>query len=137
MAFSAAYSLVHQHHTKYQTDDGQLISPPMLAWSKVSGAAPMAFGNSTVANTTATFSAAGSYVLRLSASDGQFTASDDITVNVQAAPKGTPPPSESPTFAMPANCKAAFITRSELRCTVLHLQYQRGAKSHKLLFYGH
>jgi len=44
-------------------------------------------------DTTATFSAAGDYVLSLSANDGEFTATDRVTVHVAA--QATPPPSGS------------------------------------------
>jgi hypothetical protein len=40
------------------------------------------FGNASNLNTTATFGSIGTYVLRLTASDTQFSASDDVTVNV-------------------------------------------------------
>ena len=67
------------------SDDGQ-PSPSALtaAWSKVSGPGTVTFGNSAALNTSATFSAAGVYVLRLSASDGALTSSDDLTVTVNA-----------------------------------------------------
>jgi hypothetical protein len=39
-------------------------------------------------DTTASFSAAGTYVLRLTASDGALSTSDDATVTVNAAPSG-------------------------------------------------
>ncbi len=65
------------------TDDG-LPSPPSLTaqWTRVSGPAPVTFANAGLPTTTATFTAAGTYVLRLSASDGERTASDDVTVTV-------------------------------------------------------
>ncbi len=63
------------------TDDG-LPNPFTLAWSKVSGPGTVTFGSATVANTTATFSIAGTYVLRLTANDGQFTGTDQVTVNI-------------------------------------------------------
>ncbi len=66
------------------TDDG-LPNPPGLvtaAWSKVSGPGTVAFADGSAASTTATFSAAGSYVLRLTGDDGALTVSDDVTVIV-------------------------------------------------------
>ena len=72
------------------TDDG-LPNPPgalTYAWSKVSGPGTVSFGNTANASTTASFSvAAGSYVLRLTASDGVLSASDELTVSV--SPVGT------------------------------------------------
>jgi hypothetical protein len=69
------------------TDDG-LPNPPgalTTTWSTVSGPGTVTFGNAGAASTTATFSAAGSYVLRLTANDGALTASDDVAVTVSAA----------------------------------------------------
>ena len=63
------------------TDDG-LPGPLTLTWSKVSGPGIVTFGSTSTANSTATFSATGTYVLRLIASDGQFTGNDQVTVNV-------------------------------------------------------
>ena len=70
------------------TDDG-LPNPPATVtttWSKVSGPGTVTFGNASALATTATFSAAGSYVLRLTASDSALSASDDVTITVNAAP---------------------------------------------------
>jgi hypothetical protein len=73
------------------SDDG-LPNPPAqvtTAWSKVSGPGTVSFGDPAKAATTASFSSAGTYVLRLSADDSVLTASDDITVSVQPADTGT------------------------------------------------
>jgi fibronectin type 3 domain-containing protein len=64
------------------TDDG-LPNPPAqvtATWTKVSGPGTVTFGNAGAASTTATFSSAGSYVLRLTGNDGQLTAADDVVV---------------------------------------------------------
>ena len=63
------------------SDDG-LPNPFTLAWSKVSGPGTVTFGSATAANTTATFSATGTYVVRLTANDGQFTGTAQVSVNV-------------------------------------------------------
>jgi len=63
-------------------DDGQPSGTLSYTWSKVSGPGNVAFGSTTDPNTTATFSAVGSYVLRLSADDGGLTNFDDIKVDV-------------------------------------------------------
>lgn len=65
------------------TDDG-LPTPPTLtiAWSKTSGPGTATFNPANAAATTVTFSAAGTYVLRLSASDGALSASDEVQVSV-------------------------------------------------------
>ena len=51
-------------------------------WTKVTGPGPVTFGDPEAVNTTASFTEPGSYVLRLTASDGQFTVSNDVTVTV-------------------------------------------------------
>ena len=63
------------------TDDGRPAALT-LTWSKVSGPGTVTLGSASAAQTTATFSSAGTYVLRLSASDGQFTGAAEVTVNV-------------------------------------------------------
>jgi hypothetical protein len=66
------------------TDDGLPIPPGLftIAWSKVSGPGTVTFANANSANTTASFSTGGTYVLRLTAHDGAVPASDDVTVMV-------------------------------------------------------
>jgi RHS repeat-associated protein len=54
-------------------------------WSVVKGPGPVQFENAGAPQTTAQFSAAGTYVLRLSANDSQFTSFADITVIVLPA----------------------------------------------------
>jgi hypothetical protein len=66
------------------TDDG-LPNPPATlttTWSKVSGPGSVTFGDANALNTTASFSLAGVYVLRLTASDSVLSATDDLTVIV-------------------------------------------------------
>ena len=72
------------------TDDG-LPTPPALtvAWSKTSGPGTATFSPANTASTTITFSAAGTYVLRLTASDGVLSAYDEVQVTVSSA--GTNP----------------------------------------------
>jgi sugar lactone lactonase YvrE len=72
------------------TDDG-LPTPPgavTTIWSKVSGPGTVTFGNANVLETHALFSAPGSYVLRLTASDGALSASDELTVTVSPQGQG-------------------------------------------------
>jgi hypothetical protein len=69
------------------TDDG-FPNALTLTWSKVSGPGTVAFGPANTANTAATFSLAGIYVLRLTANDGQFTGTDDVTVSYGIAENG-------------------------------------------------
>jgi hypothetical protein len=69
------------------TDDG-LPSPPgavTTTWSETSGPGNVSFGNPNAVDTTATFSSQGEYVLRLTATDGELTAFDEVTVSVQPA----------------------------------------------------
>lgn len=65
------------------SDDG-FPKPPSLTttWSKTSGPGTVTFANKNALSTTATFSAAGTYVLRLTASDGALSAWDEVTIAV-------------------------------------------------------
>ena len=69
------------------TDDGLPVPPGSLsyAWSQVSGPGTVTFGNAAAADTSATFSAAGVYVVRLTASDGALEEFDDATIIVSDA----------------------------------------------------
>jgi VWFA-related protein len=74
------------------TDDG-LPNPPgavTTTWSRFSGPGDVTFSNPNAVNTTASFSAAGTYVLTLAAYDGEAGAADNVTVTVIAAPTPTP-----------------------------------------------
>src|SRR2546427_611118 len=70
------------------SDDGQPNPPGALTTtrSQVSGPGTVSFSNASALNSTATFSASGAYVLRLTASDGALAASDDVAVTVNPAP---------------------------------------------------
>jgi RHS repeat-associated protein len=57
-----------------------------VSWSVVSGPAPVVFHDAFAASTLATFTAPGTYVLRLTASDSQLTAADEATVVVRPQP---------------------------------------------------
>jgi hypothetical protein len=69
------------------SDDGQPSPPAAMsfAWSTVSGPGTVTFSNAAALGTTASFSAAGVYTLRLSASDSALTTTDDVVVTVNAA----------------------------------------------------
>lgn len=68
-------------------DDGMPLGNSMTAsWSKVSGAGTVIFGNASALVTTGTFSEPGTYVLRLTVNDGEFTGSDDVQVVINPAP---------------------------------------------------
>ena len=69
------------------SDDG-LPNPPAAVtttWSVVGGPGTVSFGNASAVDTTATFSTAGTYVLRLTANDSALATSDDIQVTVASA----------------------------------------------------
>ena len=64
------------------TDDG-LPNPPGVVtttWTMTSGPGVVTFGNASLVDTTATFSAYGTYVLRLTANDGILLSYDEMTV---------------------------------------------------------
>ncbi|UJS17547.1 MAG: hypothetical protein L3J17_00415 [Candidatus Jettenia sp.] len=66
------------------TDDG-LPNPPGVVtttWSVVNGPGTVTFADVNAVDTTASFSDAGTYVLRLTADDSALTASDELTVVV-------------------------------------------------------
>jgi hypothetical protein len=74
------------------SDDG-LPDPPgavAITWSQVSGPGVVGFADASAEDTTATFSLPGSYVVRLTADDGDLTASDDLAITVS-------PPNQAPT----------------------------------------
>ena len=77
------------------TDSGGPLATPTISWTRVSGPGTVTFSNAASANTSASFSVAGTYVLRITANDGQYQTSADITIIVQAAPV-TPPPTTDP-----------------------------------------
>ena len=68
------------------TDDGLPTGSVSTHWSQVSGPGATSFGDASAVDTSAGFSVPGTYVLQLTASDGQLTASDTAQVIVQPAP---------------------------------------------------
>jgi PKD repeat protein len=64
------------------TDDGLPAGVLTATWSQMSGPGTVTFGDPNAASTTASFSAAGTYVLRLTASDTALTAYDEVTITV-------------------------------------------------------
>jgi peptidoglycan/xylan/chitin deacetylase (PgdA/CDA1 family) len=71
-------------------DDGQLDPPASLSltWSQIGGPAGVSFQNPAAANTTASFPGTGLYTLRLTATDGELIAFDQLTVEVEEEPSG-------------------------------------------------
>ena len=71
--------------------DDSLPDPPdtvTTTWSKASGPGTVTFGDANAVDTTASFSEAGTYVLRLAANDGELNTSDSITITVLDNPGG-------------------------------------------------
>jgi len=66
------------------TDDGNPDPPGVTTsiWTQVSGTPGVVFGNPIDLYTTATFPGAGVYTLRLTASDSEFTSTDELVVTV-------------------------------------------------------
>jgi len=86
------------------SDDG-LPNPPghvTTQWTAVSGPGVVTFADATAVDTTATFSATGTYVLRLTASDGEAAASADMTVDV------SPPPTVTVAFQQGVSPTASY-----------------------------
>ncbi|WP_158544439.1 PKD domain-containing protein [Blastococcus sp. TBT05-19] len=75
------------------SDDGLPSGSTLAArWTQLSGPGTATFADASAASTTATFSAAGTYVLRLTADDGELTGTDDLTVDVVEPPVVAPVP---------------------------------------------
>lgn len=85
------------------SDDGGNLR---YRWTRVSGMGTVTFSGARSLNTTATFSLAGTYVLRVTAEDGEFESSDDVTITVNPSPVNQPPTVEAgnnQTIQLPAN----------------------------------
>jgi hypothetical protein len=63
------------------TYDGK-SAPITQLWTKASGPGDVVFSNAAQGNSTATFSAAGTYALNFVVDDAQLSASDSVTVTV-------------------------------------------------------
>ncbi|MHC4168939.1 MAG: glycoside hydrolase family 127 protein [Planctomycetota bacterium] len=61
-------------------------STAAVTWNKASGPGNVEFANARAPVTTATFSRAGDYVLKLTAGEGQLRASSELAVTVEAPP---------------------------------------------------
>jgi len=64
------------------TDDGLPNNTLTISWTKISGPGTVTFSRPSTASTQATFSAAGTYALQLSANDSQLTSTSNVTVTV-------------------------------------------------------
>ena len=64
-------------------DDGADTGTPLaIQWSKTSGPGVVTFGDATAPGSNVTFSATGTYVLTLTANDGELSTSDAVTIEV-------------------------------------------------------
>jgi chitodextrinase len=68
------------------TDDGLPADTLSLQWSLVSGPGTAIFGSPDASSSTVSFSEVGSYVLRLTVSDGEQTGASDVPVFVYPQP---------------------------------------------------
>jgi len=75
--------LVTLHGTA--TDDGLPSGQLTLSWAKLSGPGTVTFSDANALITSASFSQEGTYVLQLTASDGDISDTDEVTVTVQPA----------------------------------------------------
>jgi hypothetical protein len=66
------------------TDDGYPLPPGVvtITWSKIAGPGTVDFNPANAAETVASFSTVGTYVLRLTANDSALSVSDDVTITV-------------------------------------------------------
>jgi PKD repeat protein len=95
------------------TDDGQPAGSTVTAqWSQVSGPAPATFSNPTSSSTKATFSVAGSYVLKLTASDSQLSNSVSIPITVNP-----PAPNQAPSVTVIASQNSVTLPANTLSLT--------------------
>ena len=78
------------------TDDGLSGQPVTMAWTTVSGPASAVFSSPSAADTAASFPSDGTYLLRLTASDGLLSATQDFTITVG----GTPGAGDGPTSGL-------------------------------------
>ncbi|KPK24958.1 MAG: hypothetical protein AMJ70_00265 [Dehalococcoidia bacterium SG8_51_3] len=91
------------------TDDG-LPDPPgsvTITWNQVSGPGIVTFDDATAADTIASFSTDGVYILRLTASDGEASNSDEVTIAVDNDPPVAVDDSASTTVNKPVTIDVA------------------------------
>jgi endoglucanase len=112
-------------------DDGLPFGAVVTSrWSKISGPGTVTFGNIHAPATTARFSSAGSYVLRLRASDGFLSSSASLTVLVASQP--TIPPiginmseAEYSWGSFPGATDLAYIKSKNIRLIRLPVAWER------------
>ena len=96
-------------------DDGISGAPVTTLWTKMSGPGTVFFGNAAAGSTSVDFSATGTYVLTLTASDGELSASDDVTVTVGGVANAPPTVDAGPdqTITLPINVAALSGTATD------------------------
>jgi hypothetical protein len=90
--------------TATATDDG-LPSPLTYTWSVVSGTGVALFTNPNSSSTQVSFSAAGTYTLRVTVSDGQLSSTAYVVVTVNASNQALPAPT-----GLSAQCSTSLQT---------------------------
>jgi len=99
------------------TDDGNPVGGSLTtSWTKVSGPGTVTFGNASAIDTTANFSLAGSYVLRLTANDSSLQTSDTVTIVVEAPV--IPPTNQPPTVSAGPDRTIGLTSSASLDGTV-------------------
>ena len=83
--------------------DGPTVGP--VQWTKTSGPGAVVFASPASLNTTASFSAVGTYVLTLTASDGEASGSDSLTVVAD----GVADPALTPKYAVDFGGTNAYV----------------------------
>src|SRR5262249_10383412 len=78
------------------SDDGLPSGVVTTQWSVVSGPGSVSFDNPAALTAYASFSATGTFVLRLTANDGALSASDDVVVTVNVPSPHNPPANKAP-----------------------------------------
>lgn len=94
------------------SDDG-LSTPITQIWSMVSGPGLASFTDSSAATTKVTFDTQGSYTLRFSVNDSEFSSSDEVTVTVSPEQPNQPPVAnagldQTVTVASAVNLQSSF-----------------------------
>jgi hypothetical protein len=83
--------------------------PAQTTWSMVDGPGTVTFTNASAVDTTATFSAPGSYTLRLTASNGVLSAFDDMVVTVRQLPSVSAGPNLTTTVGASASLDGTLL----------------------------
>jgi RHS repeat-associated protein len=99
----------------YVSDDGLTGGGSKFTnWVAVSGPGTVSFGNANQTNTSVTFGSDGIYVLKLSASDGQYTNSSQVTIGVNPTISvAVITPANGSTYTVPTN----FLLQATASCT--------------------